>query len=129
MGWKWRVVCAFSCFLGFLCGWVVKVSGVGEMGTGVGVGVGVGVCLVDLGTGREEEEEEEEKEGMVGWWRFQHTLLCLLPRPPHTHSPSYHSSSAPSFPSFSSLDLQLASYNTQPLPLPLIFLSTSHLIP
>lgn len=60
LGWKWRVVCAFSCFLGLLCGWVVKVSGVGEMGKGVGV------CLVDLGTGRE-EEEEEEKEGMVGW--------------------------------------------------------------
>ncbi len=58
-GCKWRVVCAFSCFLGFLCGWVVKVSGVGEM-----LKV-VGVCLVDLGTGR--EEEEEEKEGMVGW--------------------------------------------------------------
>lgn len=52
-------MCAFSCFLGFVCGWVVKVSGVG------GMGKGVGVCLVDLGTGR--EEEEEETEGMVGW--------------------------------------------------------------
>jgi len=29
-------VCAFSCFLSFLCGWVVKVSGVGEMLEGGG---------------------------------------------------------------------------------------------
>jgi len=52
-------VCAFSCFLGFLCGWVVEVSGVG----GMGMGMGVGVCLVDLGDGEGGEGGGEGGDG------------------------------------------------------------------
>ncbi len=68
LGWKWRVVCAFSCFLGLLCGWVVKVFGVSGMGKGGvrwGKGVGVGVCLVDLGDGEGGEGEGGGDGGMV----------------------------------------------------------------